>query len=147
MSFFVRQATLEDIDLVSDILCEAALWLEQQNMPLWRMDEISSTCLYPDIKVGLYYIAFRADSPAGIVKFQLEDKLFWPDIDNDDSAFIHRLAIRRQLYRWLSFNSFVKLGSGVRSKVGEVLSTIRLCSRSSKIAIALRKIWLYSPQL
>lgn len=95
MPFFVREATLEDIDLVSDILCEAVLWLEQKNMPLWRLDEISLSCLYPDIKVGLYYIAFRADSPAGIVKFQLEDKLFWPDIDNDDSAFIHRLAVRR----------------------------------------------------
>jgi GNAT superfamily N-acetyltransferase len=96
MSFFVRQATIEDIKLVLSILCEAARWLEQENMSLWTMDEISPKCLFPDITVGLYYIAFCADSPAGVVRFQLEDQLFWDDIDNDDSAFIHRLAVRRK---------------------------------------------------
>ncbi|MBW4454008.1 MAG: hypothetical protein KME55_15560 [Nostoc indistinguendum CM1-VF10] len=29
-------------------------------------------------------------------KFQLEDLLFWPDISQEESAFVHRLAVRRR---------------------------------------------------
>jgi GNAT superfamily N-acetyltransferase len=31
-----------------------------------------------------------------VVKFQLEDTLFWPDVPRGQSAFVHRLAVRRQ---------------------------------------------------
>jgi GNAT superfamily N-acetyltransferase len=32
---------------------------------------------------------------AGVVKFQLEDSLFWPDVSPKQSAFVHRLAVKR----------------------------------------------------
>jgi GNAT superfamily N-acetyltransferase len=91
----VHQATLEDIFTVSDILGEAALWLEQQGMPLWREDEVSPDSVRPDVESGSFYLALCEGFPAGVVKFQTEDPLFWPDIPNGDSAFIHRLAVRR----------------------------------------------------
>ena len=91
----VRQATLEDLSIVSNILNEAALWLEKQNMALWGEDEVSLRILLPEIQSGLFYIAFCKDSAAGVVKFQTEVFLFWSDIPHQDSAFIHRLAVRR----------------------------------------------------
>ena len=91
----VRQATLEDISLVSATLCEAALWLEQRNMALWGEAEMSPEVVCRDIEAGLFYIAFYESSAAGVVKFQTEDLLFWSDIPQGDSAFIHRLAVRR----------------------------------------------------
>lgn len=91
----VRQAALEDLPTVSDILYEADSWLEQQNMGLWGEDEISPQVVRLDIQSGLFYIAFCEDSAAGVVKFQVEDFLFWSDIPHQDSAFIHRLAVRR----------------------------------------------------
>ncbi len=30
-----------------------------------------------------------------MLRFQLEDSLFWPDVPTNDSAFVHRLAVRR----------------------------------------------------
>jgi GNAT superfamily N-acetyltransferase len=30
------------------------------------------------------------------VKFQLENLLIWPDVSQHDSAFVHRLAVRRR---------------------------------------------------
>ncbi len=93
----VHQATLEDIFTVSDILREAALWLEQQGTPLWREDEVSPDSVRPDVEAGLFYLALCEGFPAGVVKFQTEDPLFWSDIPNGDSAFIHRLAVRRSL--------------------------------------------------
>jgi GNAT superfamily N-acetyltransferase len=44
---------------------------------------------------GLFFVAERDGEIAGAVRFQLEDQLFWPDLDTDDSAFVHRLAVRR----------------------------------------------------
>lgn len=91
----VRQATLEDISLVSGILGEAALWLEQRNMALWGEAEVSPEVVLQDIEAGLFYIAFYESAAAGVVKFQTEDLLFWSDVPQEDSAFIHRLAVRR----------------------------------------------------
>jgi len=96
MRLSIRQATLQDIDVVSDILREAAAWLEQRGMPLWRQDELQLNRISAEVRSGLFFLAESAGEPAGTIKYQLEDKLFWPDVPQDDSAFIHRIAVRRR---------------------------------------------------
>jgi GNAT superfamily N-acetyltransferase len=105
----VRQATLEDLPTVSAILSEAAAWLDLQNMSLWQQEHISRSVIQQDIKLGLFYIAFCEGIAAGVVKFQTEDLEHWPDINQADSAFLHRLAVRRsfaggtvstQIFQW-----------------------------------------------
>jgi GNAT superfamily N-acetyltransferase len=91
----VRQATLNELSTVSGILSEAALWLKQKNMTLWEENEVSSESIRHDVELGLFYLAFYQDIAAGVVKFQTEDLVFWSDIPQDNSAFIHRLAVRR----------------------------------------------------
>jgi GNAT superfamily N-acetyltransferase len=95
VNIFIRQATLKDLSTVSSILWEAALWLKQQNMGLWEEREVSPEGIRPDVELGCFYIAFCEDIAAGVVKFQTEDLLFWPDIPQENSAFIHKLAVRR----------------------------------------------------
>lgn len=95
LSISVRQATLDDLLAVSDILDEAASWLVQQNLALWEKEEVSPEAIRQDVAAGLFYIAFVKADPAGVVKFQIEDLMFWSDISQEDSAFIHRLAVRR----------------------------------------------------
>src|SRR5262249_60699923 len=96
MRLSIRQATLQDIAVVSDILREAAAWLEQRGMPLWRQDELQLNSISAEVRFGLFFLAESDGEPAGTIKYQLEDKLFWPDVPQDDSAFIHRLAVRRR---------------------------------------------------
>jgi GNAT superfamily N-acetyltransferase len=96
MRLSIRQAAIQDIDVVSDILREAAAWLEQSGMPLWRQDELHLNNISTEVRSGLFFLAECDGEPAGTIKFQLEDKLFWPDVPQDDSVFIHRLAIRRR---------------------------------------------------
>lgn len=43
MSLPVRQAMPQDIRIVTDILREAARWLEQSRMPTWQ-DGVYATC-------------------------------------------------------------------------------------------------------
>ena len=49
-----------------------------------------------EVSAGQFYIAEVNGEPAGAVKFQLEDRLFWPDLEESDSAFVHRLVVRRR---------------------------------------------------
>jgi GNAT superfamily N-acetyltransferase len=96
MYISIRQATIQDTLIVSDVLLEAASWLQQRGIPLWHDSEVSPASISKDVANGLYFIAELAGEPVGTIKFQLEDFLFWPDISQEDSAFIHRFAVRRR---------------------------------------------------
>jgi GNAT superfamily N-acetyltransferase len=91
----IRQALPEDAANVSSILQEAAQWLADRGMPLWRSGEVSTSSIETDLSNGLVFLAEKDNEAAGTIKFQLEDPVFWPDIPAGESAFIHRLAVRR----------------------------------------------------
>lgn len=95
MSVLVREARAADVQTVSTILQETASWLDGRGMPLWRADELAASRISQEVSDGLFFIAECDGEPAGTVKFQLEDPLFWPEVQPEESAFIHRLAIRR----------------------------------------------------
>lgn len=92
----IRQATREDTKIVAEILSEAAHWLEQNGMVMWRSDELVASRIATDIDGGLFFIAECDGESAGVVKFQLEDGQFWPDVPESESAFVHRLAVKRR---------------------------------------------------
>lgn len=89
----MRQATLADAKSISDILLEAAHWLEQTGRPLWEKDDLSVKVITREI--DLYFLAEVDQTAAGTLRFQTEDKFFWPDHPENDSVYLHRLAIRR----------------------------------------------------
>lgn len=78
------------------MLQEAARWLEEQGRPMWRGAELHPEQLAAAVTAGEFFLAECAGEVAGIIKFQLEDHLFWPDVPAGEAAFIHRLAVRRK---------------------------------------------------
>jgi GNAT superfamily N-acetyltransferase len=96
MQLSIRQATSRDADAVAGILREAACWLEELGMGMWRDDELLPTAIAAEVESGLFFLAECDGETAGTIRYQLEDQLFWPDVAQDDSAFIHRLAVKRR---------------------------------------------------
>jgi GNAT superfamily N-acetyltransferase len=96
MRVAVRPAAAEDTGLVSSVLMEAADWLQRQGMTMWRDNELVPERIAADVAGGLFFIGECEGEAAGVVKFQLEDPLFWPDVPPGESAFVHRLAVRRR---------------------------------------------------
>lgn len=92
----IRQATPRDTETVSSILSEAAEWLAQSGTPMWKGDELAPGRVADDVTNGLFYVAECDGEIAGTIKFQLEDALFWPDVSQAESAYVHRLAVRRR---------------------------------------------------
>jgi len=80
VSIAVRQALLQDVQVVSDILGEAARWLDQKGAGLWKAGELSPANIASEIDASLFFLAECDGEAAGTVRFQLEDGIFWPDV-------------------------------------------------------------------
>lgn len=96
MHLAIRQALPGDAHTVSEILLEAAHWLSRTGMPMWCDDELVSERIESDVSAGLFFLAERAGNAIGTLKFQCSDPIFWPDVPADESAFVHRIAVRRR---------------------------------------------------
>jgi len=62
---------------------------------MWEEGELTPDRIVREVGAGQFFIASIGDVPAGAIRFQLEDTLFWPDLPHDGSAFVHRLVVRR----------------------------------------------------
>jgi GNAT superfamily N-acetyltransferase len=94
-SVLVRQAVVADTGTIVGILREAAAWLTSRSMPMWRASELLPEHIAVAVGQGQFFVAECAGVVAGTIKFQLTDPEFWPDVPQDESAFVHRLAVRR----------------------------------------------------
>ena len=94
-AFTISRALPREAESVSSILLEAADWLRERDIPMWRRDELALERIALDVAEGHFFLARRGDEAIGTIKFQLQDTLFWPDAPADEAAFVHRLAVRR----------------------------------------------------
>ncbi len=95
MRIIIEQAKIGDVAIIAGILREAAEWLESKNIPLWQSGWITPEKIAPDVESGMYWLAKIEGETVGCVRFQNSDEEYWNDVPHADSAFIHRLAIRR----------------------------------------------------
>ena len=93
----MRQATAGDVGRVSAVLTEAAAWVEQlDGTVMWVENELADAHVSAEIDQGQFFVAECDGEIAGVIRFQRRDQLFWPDLETDDSAFVHRIAVARR---------------------------------------------------
>lgn len=91
----IERASGSDAPAIARVLKEAADWLAAHGRPLWSATEISEESVLRDVSQGLFHVTRQGDAIAGIMKLELEDPHFWPEVPPGTSAFVHKLAIRR----------------------------------------------------
>jgi GNAT superfamily N-acetyltransferase len=92
----IRQATADDTRTLVETLTEAADWIERlDGTTMWVEGELEEHRIRVEAEAGMFVVAEIDGQVVGAIRFQLEDRLFWPDLDGGDSAFVHRLAVRR----------------------------------------------------
>lgn len=96
MAVQIRQAGPADARVVEDVLVEAAAWVDALGVVMWDEGELAPDHIDADVAAGQFYLAAIDGETAGVIRFQLEDLLFWPDLPQGESAFVHRLAVRRK---------------------------------------------------
>jgi GNAT superfamily N-acetyltransferase len=93
----IRQGHSEDASTIASVLLQASQWAASQGLDMWEPNEISVEVVQPDVDAGVFYVAVIDGEVQGTFKLLLEDPEFWPDHASADSAFIHRLAVRRRV--------------------------------------------------
>ena len=88
-----RQVHPEEESLVADILSSAAAGVAERGDALWSAAEVNEAAVKEHVRAGMYYAAFDDEGPVGVFRFQLEDRLFWPEVPDDSSAFVHKIAV------------------------------------------------------
>jgi len=97
MAIQIRQARPEEARVVEDILVEASRWVDSLGVVMWDEGELDAARIAAEAAAGQFVIAEVDGDAAGVIRFQLEDLLFWPDLPSpQESAFVHRLAVRRK---------------------------------------------------
>ena len=92
----VRHADADDTPALVETLLEAADWVQRlDGTTMWVEGELDEARVKAEVEAGLFIVAELDGLVVGAIRFQLEDRLFWPDLDGHDSAFVHRLAVRR----------------------------------------------------
>jgi GNAT superfamily N-acetyltransferase len=91
----IRRAGAADAAAVEDMLLEAARWVDALGVVMWEEGELDSARIARETGAGQFFIADIGGEAAGAVRFQVTDEQFWPDLPDTDSAFVHRLVVRR----------------------------------------------------
>jgi ribosomal protein S18 acetylase RimI-like enzyme len=91
----LRRSITGEATLVSSVLVEAAMWLEQRGTPLWRGADIAPGVIREDVDAGSYVLARLAGEVVGVMRLTPLDALFWPDARPGEALYVHRLAVRR----------------------------------------------------
>src|SRR6186713_769803 len=91
----IRQALASDAAAIDQMIHEAAAWVDALGVVMWEDGELDAARIAAEVTTGQFYLAEIDGAPAGAIRFQLEDALFWPDRPAGEAAFVHRLVVRR----------------------------------------------------
>jgi GNAT superfamily N-acetyltransferase len=89
----IRRARRDDIDLVLDVLADAAAWLRGRGVEQWP-ERFPSDSVMPAIERGETWLAERDGEIVGSLVVQWDDPVFWAGFPNN-AGYLHRLAVRR----------------------------------------------------
>lgn len=93
----IKQATIEDIPIIEDILLDAIKWMRHNKLEnMWDEHNSKWECLSKKYKICEFYICYIDNQPAGCVAITDCDKTYWPEIIPGKSLFLHKLAVKRR---------------------------------------------------
>ena len=86
---------MHDVDVVLDLLAEAAAWTAARGQPNWPA-RFSRRPIEANAQAGELFVAERAGEAVATMTLQWNDPYFWGDEGDDGRAgYVHRLVVRR----------------------------------------------------
>ena len=91
----IEQAKPSEAATVAAVLNEAARWIAAEGRPLWSAADVAFERIQRDTDAGSYFIARDGGGAAGVMRLDLEDPGFWPEMEAGTSLYVHKLAVSR----------------------------------------------------
>lgn len=89
----VRRAASDDIDVIVEVLSEAARWLLERGVVQWP-DPFPRDRVEAVVGRGEFFVAELDGETAGTLALMWSDRTFWGERP-DDAGYVHALAVRR----------------------------------------------------
>jgi GNAT superfamily N-acetyltransferase len=80
----------------SSILKEVVEWLEENNSALWNLEQVSVSSLKESYNIDELYFLEENGENIGLVFLQESDELFWPEVEDRSTLFVHKLSLREE---------------------------------------------------
>ena len=92
----IRRAGIDDFPVVSTVLIEAAHWLREKGIAPWDPENFSKDNLLTQVEDGNFWVCILGGKVAGVLKFQMEDELYWRGFPKDEAVYTHKLTVSRR---------------------------------------------------
>jgi ribosomal protein S18 acetylase RimI-like enzyme len=66
-----------------------------RGIALWSLEQVSLAAVTPDVRAGLYFLAWSGPQALGAMRLTTSDPAFWPEAQPNEAVYLHRLAVRR----------------------------------------------------
>ncbi len=96
MNITIERASANELPDVAGVLQEVANWLANKGEKLWEANELAPDKIENQVSDGMFWLARIDGEIAGCIRFQTEDEEYWGDVPHSDSAFVHRVAVKRR---------------------------------------------------
>jgi GNAT superfamily N-acetyltransferase len=84
-----------DIDNAISMMKEVAQWCEDTEKNMWKINDLSKDILIKGLTAENFCIGKVKNENVATMILQWHDTLFWPQIKENESGFIHKLCVRR----------------------------------------------------
>jgi len=92
----IVEVNSNNIEEFSNVLLEAAEWLEAKGQGMWKPEKIEPKELLKQYSMNEMKLCYHKGELIGVFVLQWQDLLFWPEVKDNSSGFFHKLAIKRK---------------------------------------------------
>jgi GNAT superfamily N-acetyltransferase len=92
----VVTVNIDNIEIFSKVLIEASEWLSSIGQSMWKVDNLSVKKVLEEYNMEEMRLCYDDDNLIGVYVIQWYDPLFWPELNKNESGYLHKLAVRRE---------------------------------------------------
>ncbi|WP_028552398.1 GNAT family N-acetyltransferase [Paenibacillus sp. UNC451MF] len=96
MELWVKNISEDELEDFVSILREAALWIKIGGVEMWSEGQFTVENMLRKHSLQEMYMGYINQEAAATMILQEEDTVLWPDLEKNDSLFLHKLAVRRK---------------------------------------------------
>jgi len=94
----IKKASPENVVEIISLLDATAKWIQSKGINQWEPGSFEEQTMLNVTDEGEVYIAIYSGVIVGTIRLQMSDELVWGELDSDDYAYVHRLAIKPDLH-------------------------------------------------
>lgn len=85
-----------EVDSSIEVLREVAIWCEDKKLNMWKIDSLTKEYLLTGVDQDSFCVGKLGEESVCSMILQWYDPLFWPDAEENEAGYIHKLCVKRK---------------------------------------------------